>query len=241
MTRWRPLRRATGYRGRDAPRLAESRSSRLSRKLIAKRLATNFTNYTNFLTTAGLFSCNARNSWQAFLRLLLTGRAAPRRAAPDVTSIFSQLLRGNPRSSLLKSGRARCQLPIFYGLTPAKIRGDPPSPRKFKEIVADPVALIKMNCVAKPPPSPIWGNTIGAGAGRFASAIGNAVNRKSPRLFESDRRVRATKGEGEEIRTTPVKPSGKPPIISPANLAACPPDAIFKTACPFPAVVTPLF
>src|SRR5881628_2010358 len=35
MTRWRPLRRATGYRGRDAPRPAESNSSRLSRKLIA--------------------------------------------------------------------------------------------------------------------------------------------------------------------------------------------------------------
>src|SRR5206468_512376 len=99
--------------------------------------------------------------------------------------------------------------PISFGLTPAKIRGDPPSPRKFREIVADPVALMKMNCVAKPPPSAIWGNTIGAGAGRFASAIGKVVNRKSPRLLYSDRTVRATKGEGAEIRTTPVKPSGK--------------------------------
>ena len=96
---------------------------------------------------------------------------------------------------------------------------EPSSPRKFTVTVADPVALMKMNSVVKPPPSAIWGNTIGPGAGRLASAIGNVVTRKSPRLLYSDRTVTATKGEAEEIRTTPLKPSGKPPIISPTNLA----------------------
>ena len=93
------------------------------------------------------------------------------------------------------------------------------SPRKFTVTVADPVALMKMNSVVKPPPSAIWGNTIGPGAGRLASAIGNVVTRKSPRLLYSDRTVRATKGEAEEIRTTPVKPSRKLPINCPTNFA----------------------
>src|SRR5438034_2769944 len=154
---------------------------------------------------------------------------------------FFTASQGQDHPSGLKSGRTRCQHPISYGLASAKLRGDPSSFRKFTVRVAAPVGLMKMNCVAKPPPSAIWGNTIGAGAGRFASAIGKVVNRKSPRLLYSDRTVRATKGEGAEIRTTPVKPSGKPPIISPTNFAECPPDAIFKTACPFPAVVLPLF
>jgi hypothetical protein len=79
-----------------------------------------------------------------------------------------------------------------------------------------------MNCVRYPPPSAICGKTIGDGDGRVASATGNVVSRKSPRVFVRDRSVSATKGASEEISSRPVKFAGRSEITCETNLAKCP-------------------
>src|SRR5690349_8219810 len=92
----------------------------------------------------------------------------------------------------------------LYGFCP-RARAEPSSAKKFTFTEAAPLALIKMNCVAKPPPSAICGKTIGDGADWFSSATGKVVRSVSPRELTSERSVRATKGvdASEVISTTP--------------------------------------
>src|SRR5437867_9207248 len=86
----------------------------------------------------------------------------------------------------------------------------------------------------------MWGKTIGAGADWFASAMGNVVNRKSPRVLVNDRSVSAANGVDEVSSATPVKPSANPLMSCPINADLCPFAASLTVAGPFPAVALPL-